>query len=253
MEVFVLIAAVVIAATVAGIWYEKSREKKREKKLAIWARSGGWGWSPERRDDPGLSFSIFDDGHTRYSHYHARRRSENSIPGLGPTEVELFEYHYAVTTSTGKGTITAHYHFVCALVESGLELGSVLIRPEGWGDKLVQALGFDDIDFEDVEFSKRFVVKASDRKQAYDLIDGPLMNYLVEHQSWHVETRGGLLFAHASARASPERYEALSCFALGLLEQLPRPLINAERARRGLPPELDAGNASHRSRERHSG
>ena len=41
-----------------------------------------------------------------------------------------------------------------------------IVRPEHVFDRLASFLGFDDIDFESVEFSKRFMVKFADRKFA---------------------------------------------------------------------------------------
>ena len=56
----------------------------------------------------------------------------------------------------------------------------VLLRREGLFDRMAGALGFDDIDFESVEFSRRFHVKSSDKRFAYDLIDAGMMQFLLQ-------------------------------------------------------------------------
>jgi hypothetical protein len=61
-------------------------------------------------------------------------------------------------------------------------LPTLFIRREGIFDALSRAFGFDDIDFESVEFSKRFYVKSSDKRFAYDVIHPPVMEYLLASQ-----------------------------------------------------------------------
>ena len=55
----------------------------------------------------------------------------------------------------------------------------LLIRPEGLFDKIKGAFGFDDIDFESEEFSRRFHVKSSDRRFAYDVLHPRMMEFLL--------------------------------------------------------------------------
>ncbi|MCZ6810529.1 MAG: hypothetical protein O7D97_00875, partial [Planctomycetota bacterium] len=55
----------------------------------------------------------------------------------------------------------------------------LLIRREGMFDKLAGAFGFDDIDFESAEFSKRFYVKSPDKRFAYDVIHPRMMEFLL--------------------------------------------------------------------------
>ncbi len=138
---------------------------------------------------------------------------------------------------------------MCARVEPDIDLGRVLIRPESWSDKIAGAIGFDDIDFEDVQFSKRYYVSASDRRQAYDLIDGPMMRYLCSLAAPQIETRGRELFVHRSGRSNAQSYAAMAAFVSAFLTQLPRPLVNSERARTGRPAVLEAGNAAASSRK----
>jgi hypothetical protein len=243
-----LIIAVVALLILSAILSAKA-ERARFLAMTKWCRDNGWQFDPWQDDNPRLDYPLFGQGHSRYLRWRARKRVKNAVLGLGDAAVDLFEYHYAVTTSNGKTTTTTHYWFVCARVEPGVELGRVLIRPETWSDKLAGAIGFDDIDFEDAQFSKRYFVKAPDRRQAYELIDGPMMRFLCAANAPHIETNGRELFVHASGRADAQRYAAMAEFAASFLAQLPRPLVNAERARKGLPAQLEAGNAAASSRK----
>ncbi|MEN8150897.1 MAG: hypothetical protein ABFS86_13830 [Planctomycetota bacterium] len=239
--IFIVLAIVAVIAIGIFAWH---LEKKRREAIIAWAHENGFSFSPHKRRDPGLGFSPFGQGHSRWSRYHLTKRVEKAVPGLDHAEADLFEYHYATTSGSGKNRRTSHHHFTCALLEAGLDLGDMTIRREHWGDKLVQAIGFDDIDFEDHEFSKKFMVKGRDRQKVYSVVDRRMMSYLLESGKWVVQTGGDMLFVHVSGKPNVERLDAIFHFAKGFLLNLPRMVVNEERERRGLPPVLDAGSAA---------
>lgn len=234
---------------VIGVIYGIMADRKRVQELAGWASLGGWSFDPSKRHAPVHPFSLFGQGHSRWSRFHMARAINDVTPGLDAAHAELFEYHYAETSGSGKDRRTHHYYFTCILVDAGCELGQVMLRDENWGDRIVQTLGFDDIDLEDPEFSRKFVVKAADRKDAYDLLGHGLMRYLTRHGGWRIETHGRTLLVYDRGRMNAQDCHRLERFTGGFLAQLPRTMVNAERARRGLPPLVEAGDASRASRE----
>ncbi|MEM8835039.1 MAG: hypothetical protein AAGD00_04380 [Planctomycetota bacterium] len=245
--IFFAIVAIVVAAIGYFSW---QAEKKRREAMLAWAHAGGWEYDPgKRRGQFSYNLDICKRGHSRYSRYSARRSFESTIPGLEhDTVVELCEYHYAVTRNSGKNSSTQHYYFTCGRLTPGIDLGHLVIRDEHWGDRFAGAIGFDDIDFEDPDFSKRFHVSAASRQDAYDLIDHNVMRYLRAHPGWTIEAYGPTLYVWQRGKVTPERYDAKVRFVLGLLAQVPRVMVNRERARRGLPPVLEAGGSSSESR-----
>ncbi len=250
MEIIQPIIMVVLAiAGVIGVVFGIMGDRKRMEELKGWAHLGGWSFDPSKRAAPGYPFSLFGLGHSRWSRFNLARTIEGVTPGLDGAGVELFEYHYAETTGSGKDRQTHHYYFTCAVVDAGCQLGRVMIRDENWGDKIFQSIGFDDIDLEDPEFSRKFVVQSDDRKDAYDLLGHGLMRYLVGHGGWRIETNGRALFVYDRGRISAQECHRLERFVRGFLAQIPRILVNAERARRGEPPIVEAGEASRASRE----
>ena len=79
----------------------------------------------------------------------------------------------------------AHFSFfILALSKSFPE---VTIVKEGLFSKIAQAVGYDDIDFESHEFSKRFCVRSSDKKFAYDFCNAQMIDYLLGHPNINVE------------------------------------------------------------------
>jgi hypothetical protein len=85
-----------------------------------------------------------------------------------------------------------HYFsiFTLALPERFPEL---TIEREGFFSKIGQALGFDDIDFESLEFSKRYKVKSADKKFAYDFCNAQMIDYLLRQEDLIIEVDGNTL------------------------------------------------------------
>ena len=54
-------------------------------------------------------------------------------------------------------------------------------------------MGFDDIDFESNEFSKRYSVKSKDKKFAYDFCNAQMIDYLLRQEDLIIEVDGNIL------------------------------------------------------------
>lgn len=225
-------------------WYDR----KRLRAVEAWAHGLGWSFDAGKRYGFSMPFDLFDKGESRWSRRHASGSLGEVTPGLPAADADVFEYHYSVSRGSTRNRRTTHYYWHCVAVRVAADLGRVMIRDEHFGDAIAEMFGFDDIDMEDPEFSRRFVVKAHDRKDAYDLIGHGMMRYLVGHRGWRTETAGGVLFVYARGRLNAEQCARLSAFVSGLLGQLPRTLVNAARASRGEAPVLEAGAAASASR-----
>lgn len=165
----VLYFLIIAVAIVAIVWSFIAAAKRRQE-LSAFALQNGFSFeaSPGNLHDQYEAFVPFDQGHSR--------RSNNWIHGRrGTIDWEMFDYKY--TTGSGKNQQTHHYGIVLAKIN--LALSKMRIRPEGFFDKLAGMVGFDDIDFESEEFSKRYYVSSTDRKFAYDLIHPKMMEYLM--------------------------------------------------------------------------
>jgi len=167
---------------------------KRRQELSAFALQNGFSFEADPGDiyERYGAFKPFDEGHSR--------KSSNLIHGRrGEIEWEMFDYKYV--TGSGKNQQTHHYGI--ALAQIDLTMPKVRIRPEGFFDKLAAVVGFDDIDFESEEFSRRFYVTAADRKFAYDLIHPKMMEYLmaVPAIDWQLGARIVLLTRSSRYRA----------------------------------------------------
>ena len=119
------------------------------------------------------------------------------------------DFVYKITRNTGKSRSTRTYRFSYLIVH--LPFGDVpdlLIRREGLWDKLTDAFGFDDIDFESVEFSRRFHVASSDKKFAYAVIHPGMMEFMLSSDATAVDIEHGrCCLSDGRKRWDPARFE----------------------------------------------
>lgn len=128
-----------------------------------------------------------DDGHKRY----AFNRLSGDIEGQG---VNLFDYHYETYSRDSKGHRSTHHHYFSIFTLSlPARFPELNIEREGFFSKIGQGLGFDDIDFESLEFSKRYKVKSGDKKFAYDFCNVQMIDFLLRQRDLIIEVDGNTL------------------------------------------------------------
>jgi hypothetical protein len=145
---------------------------------------------------------------------------------LGGVHMRLLmgDYRYKITTSNGKSTSTATYNMSFISVVPALRMTEELaVRSENLLDRLGAFVGFEDIDFESSEFSRRFHVKCSDRRFASDLFDPRMIEFFLESAVPEIEAqRGILLFDHGTRRWDPERFAVVLGWVDGFFARIPR-------------------------------
>jgi len=188
-------------------------ERKRRETLFAWAVARGWRLEVEAVRDlheeyPGLK--IFQKGHSRK----AKHVIHGTVDGR---PVRCLDYRY--TTGSGKNRST--HHFSVVILECGFPTVPMLIRPENPFDKVGEFLGADDIDFESAAFSRRFYVKANDRKWAYDVIHTRTMDFLMSVPKATIEFGMGEIAVYRTGRSRTAGYEQALATAAGLYELIP--------------------------------
>jgi hypothetical protein len=81
------------------------------------------------------------------------------------------------------------------------------IAPEGIFSKVAQAFGYDDIDFESHEFSRKFCVRSRDKKFAYDVCHARMIEYLLANNDLSIEIENSALAIAYSGVLKPEETE----------------------------------------------
>lgn len=137
-------------------------------------------------------------------------------------EVMVFDYHYRTqnTDSKGKRTYTHHY-FSVLLLRQELAFPELRIYPENILGRIGQALGFDDIDFESVEFSRAFTVRSDDKKFAYDICHTRMMAYLLEHKGLHIEFENRTIALYFQDKLRVETIEERLGYLIQIRELIP--------------------------------
>jgi len=212
--VFAAFLALIIVLVVLG----QIQEGKRREALAAWAQSRGLAYHAGSRSDFEDRFPWFgalQEGDNRYAY--------NWMEGAsGPRPLWAFDYHYETHSTDSKGQRqTSHHQFSGLIVRCEFPLRPLLIRPEGLFDKLGAAFGFNDIDFESAEFSRRFYVKSPDRRWAYDVIQPRTMERLLAGPRLTYEFAADHLMVYDGRRWSPAEFDRALVLAGELLDGVP--------------------------------
>lgn len=219
----ILVAIVFLLIAGAALYAHYITEKRRREALAALANVLGWSFSPARdhgHDEEYAHFEIFRRGHSRF----AFNTLSGTMDILGRTcKAMMGDFHYKVTSGSGKNRRTRTYRFSYLIVHLPMPgVPDLLIRPEGMFDKLAGVFGFDDIDFESAEFSRRFHVKSPDRRFAYDVIHPRMMEFLLAEQPPTVDIEHGrCCLSDGSRRWGPEEFRAQLNWLTSFFNQWP--------------------------------
>ena len=138
----------------------------------------------------------FHQGRDRYAY--------NSLYGkYQGHEINAFDYRY--TTGYGKNKQTHHLSFF--LLEIPNVFPELTIVPEDIFSKISQALGYDDIDFESHEFSRKYCVRSKNKKFAYDICNAKMIDYLLSNTGLSIEIENNVLAIYFNRRLKPELIE----------------------------------------------
>jgi len=160
-----------VALAVALIVFGILKARERREAMARLAAELGFEYYPDdpwNLEDKYAMFELFGRGHSR--------KAANVICGeVDGRAVVAFDYRY--TTGSGKNQST---HSCQALV-MGLPIvaAGLRMRSENLFDRVASWVGYDDIDFESDEFSRRYHVASEDRRFAYDILHARLIDYLL--------------------------------------------------------------------------
>jgi hypothetical protein len=194
-----LIAALVIGLLIFGWW----REKKRREAFEALARRLGMSYM---RKDRGLAGAY---GFLNRAAQGSNRYAFNILRGeYDGRPVCLFDYHYETYSTDSKGRRKTHHHYLSFFVlHDTATYPELTIVREGFFDKIGQAIGFDDIDFESSEFSKAFAVRSKDKKFAYDICHTRMMEYLLQNRDLSIEVEANCVSLSFTSRVDPDDVE----------------------------------------------
>jgi hypothetical protein len=223
--ILVVVVLIVFAAIGAA-----ARERERLAAMAAWAAANGFGFT---RDDPynlDARFNGLADigrGHARYA-YEVLTRND-------PVPTWLFRYQYrtwetrTVTDSNGRSHTESyeqtHYRSYLIL-ELAAAFPKLFLRPETFFDKVAGFVGFEDINFESEQFSRKFFCKSDNREFAYAVIHPQMMEWLLNvtasGQRFEGQLGSGLFMSDITRlRETPQAKQAALSLATGFVNRIP--------------------------------
>lgn len=220
MEILFIIVVVVLLI-VGGIYSYYQSEQRKQAMVQLAARHG-WQFVPDKAWDMETrypSFSCLQQGSDRYA-YNLLTGETSGRPLCG------FDYHYETHSTDSKGNRQTHHHYFSAIVvQVPVTLKPLFIRPEGFFDKVAELFGFDDIDFESAEFSRKFCVKAEDRRWAFDVVHQATMEFLLGAPRFTLEFAGHDVIAYRGQLFEPADFEQAVAVIGGIIDRLPQYLL----------------------------
>jgi hypothetical protein len=197
VEPLIIIGFIAIFIVVLVVGYISSL--KRREAMAAVATKLGMQFMPHKDRYMARRYKFLDKlrrGRDRYAY--------NVLSGrYKEHEVLIFDYHY----KTGSGKNTHHYYFSFFILHLPVSFPELIIGPEGIFSKIAQAVGYDDIDFESHEFSRKFCVRSKDKKFAYDVCNARMIEYLLSNTNLSIEIEERALAISFNSRLAPDKIE----------------------------------------------
>jgi len=217
----VLFLGLIVVGFLAYAGYRWTEARKGE--LAAVAQRMGLNFDPSKRRTFHNHFGhdLFGRGHSRVAFNTitgVRRLAGHDVP------VVMGDYRYV----TGHGKHRKVHRLSYAIFRiPWLGTPKLVVRKEHMGDRLVGALGFDDIDFESEAFSRAFFVKSPDKRFAYDVIHPRMMEYLMRVRPPNLEIVGdACLLREGWGYWSPDRFRKMPTWFENFLELWPEHLTD---------------------------
>ena len=242
VPLFIVLA---VAAIVYGIYQSQQRQQalrklaarlgwefypkhSREMQQAGWFESFSDSVSGDYTDKPIYTrFGVFTRGGDRTPYNTLRGKRPLALAGGAATDCPVLAGDFSYRTGGGRNRTTHRFSYLLVRLPGVTRpLPETVVRPEGFMDSISGLFGFDDIDFESVEFSDAFHVAGDDKRFAYDLMDPRMMQFLLDTRPPRVEIEGRhLCLGGGDATWTPREFEQRLRWLESFLERWPRQLV----------------------------
>ena len=208
---------VIIALGVLLFLYNRKKEKERTEQLRALAAQLRWSFADVAPMNmiAGLEhFTLFNQGHSK--------EIKNFMYGeANGVKAAVFDYVYV--TGSGKHR-HVHQQSVTYLEPADLRVSFFSIRPEGFFTKIMQAFGYQDIDFgQRPEFSKQYLLRGPDEPSIRQAFNDRVLSFFESYSGTCADGGGNQLFVYrAGHRSPPQEIQAQLALALNIASLLPR-------------------------------
>jgi hypothetical protein len=235
---FVLGAIVIIAIGIAVSVAQKKAAEARRAALAELASQHGLDYHPYGLEEAprgfweGLFTSFSDtkvgafltrfEGFSPFGQGHTWSISNLLVGRIEGADWYLFDYLYHTTQSTGKSTTTVPHPTGVVAVRLPLSLPNLSLSPENVFSKVGSFFGMDELDFELEEFNKRYFVRCSERKLAYDLLHPQMIEFLMECPTRTWQIAGQYIVMTRPNYYDPEEMQEIMKELRGFIARIPK-------------------------------
>ncbi len=210
------IVAVIVLMIVLTV-YNRRKARERTQHLMAIANLLGWQFGQEAPMDwiAGMEkFGLFNSGHSKsitnimYGH-------SNGV------KAALFDYTYV--TGSGKNR-TTHYQSVVYFEPLGLDLPFFSLRPENFLHKLISALGYQDIDFNNrPAFSSQYLLRGNDEQRIRNTFSDALLAFYESNPGISTDGGGNQIFIFKQGHNTPpDQIRSFIDWAAALQNAFPR-------------------------------
>lgn len=201
----VVVLLVVAVVVVGGFFYLRYRARQQRIR-AVAALAQRLGFEFRLYDDDHIAdmpFALFErgDGH------------EADLIVLGThngMRLRMFDFMYYENNSDGRGNRSRTYHrFTCAILQIAAACPPLCLDHEDFLTRIGRHVGIHDVELEYDEFNKRFRVKCKEQKFAFTLLDGGMMQWLLDGDGFETLEVVGPWVLLAVKRLEPARWPDL--------------------------------------------
>jgi len=207
-----------ILAIIAGSYYVQFKTRQARSR-AVAAVAASVGFTFTGNDTHGIAylpFTLFKQGKGRKASL-VISGTHNGVP------LNIFDYEYYV-----QGNRSREYHrFTCAVLTIPAACPPLRLTHENFLTLLGDHLGHHDVKLEYDDFNRRFNVSCEDQKFAFTLLDGAMMQWLLDDDKiQHLEIVGPFVL-FASPRRKPAVWLNLGTWLDGFQSHIPPLLYTA--------------------------
>lgn len=212
-----VVVAFGLCLIVAALIYSYLQTKQRREDLARLADEVSLRYD---QDDPfGLADRFSNFGPLAQGH---DRLAYNVVHGqFSDHPVKAFDFVYYTTEHSGKTSREVSHYLSVVVFEVGVTFPSLIIRPGNFRNKIAPAPGLDDIKIESVGFNRKFHIKSSDKKFAYDVIHPRMMEFLLGQPRLSLQLEGPVVLVYNGKLLEPKEFKAAMNYANAFLKQIP--------------------------------
>ena len=198
---------IIIIAAIIGVFVYMNHLAEKRRREALLALAGRLGLTYSGGKDKSLATQYKFIDRTRQG---SNRYAFNMMQGkYRDYPVILFDYHYETHSTNSKGHRQTHHHYLSFFILTMKKAFPELkISKEGFFSKIAQTFGYDDIDFESHEFSRKFCVRSPDKKFAYDVCHAKMIEYLLGNDDLNIEIEHRSYALAFDSRTRPETVQA---------------------------------------------